>query len=71
MQVLELESLFLKPDCFRDDLAQLLRAVQAQEKQKLHLVRVLICRGVIRIAPGKKCYQLVFLVLHAHVGCYL
>ncbi|XP_058226062.1 uncharacterized protein LOC131334815 [Rhododendron vialii] len=36
-QVLELESLFLRPDCFRDDLARLLKAVQAQEKQKLHL----------------------------------
>ncbi|KAI8546047.1 hypothetical protein RHMOL_Rhmol07G0085500 [Rhododendron molle] len=36
-QVLELESLFLRPDCFRDDLAHLLKAVQAQEKQKLHL----------------------------------
>lgn len=37
-QVLELESLFLSPDCFRDDLAHLLRAVQAQEKSKLQLV---------------------------------
>lgn len=36
-QVLELESLFLSPDCFRDDLAHLLRAVQAQEKSKLQL----------------------------------
>ncbi|XP_057979761.1 uncharacterized protein LOC131165749 [Malania oleifera] len=36
-QVLEMESLFLKPDCCRDDLAHLLRAVQAQEKEKLHL----------------------------------
>ncbi|PSS17335.1 Myosin-11 like [Actinidia chinensis var. chinensis] len=36
-QVLELESLFLSPDCFRDDLAHLLRAIQAQEKQKLQL----------------------------------
>ncbi|KAE8009667.1 hypothetical protein FH972_006091 [Carpinus fangiana] len=39
-QVLEMESLFLSPDYpdySRVDLAQLLRAVQAQEKQKLHL----------------------------------
>ncbi|KAE8009284.1 hypothetical protein FH972_005731 [Carpinus fangiana] len=36
-QVLEMESLFLSPDYSRIDLAQLLRAVQAQEKQKLHL----------------------------------
>ncbi|KAH7856624.1 hypothetical protein Vadar_003646 [Vaccinium darrowii] len=36
-KVLELESLFLNPDCFRDDLAHLLRAVQAQEKSKLQL----------------------------------
>ncbi|KAH7851254.1 hypothetical protein Vadar_009093 [Vaccinium darrowii] len=37
VQVLELESLFLNRDCFRDDLAHLLRAVQAQEKSKLQL----------------------------------
>ncbi|GFY96056.1 hypothetical protein Acr_11g0003620 [Actinidia rufa] len=37
VQVLEMESLFLSPDCFRDDLAHLLRAIQAQEKQKLQL----------------------------------
>lgn len=36
-QVREMESQFLKPDCFRDDLAQLLRAIQELEKQKLHL----------------------------------
>ncbi|XWS65406.1 hypothetical protein CRYUN_Cryun05aG0110000 [Craigia yunnanensis] len=36
-QVLEIESLFLNPDYCRVDLAQLLRAVQIQEKQKLHL----------------------------------
>ncbi|KAK9265485.1 hypothetical protein L1049_025248 [Liquidambar formosana] len=36
-QVLEMESLFLNPDYHRDDLARLLRDVQAQEKQKLHL----------------------------------
>ncbi|XWS65407.1 hypothetical protein CRYUN_Cryun05aG0110000 [Craigia yunnanensis] len=35
--VLEIESLFLNPDYCRVDLAQLLRAVQIQEKQKLHL----------------------------------
>ncbi|XP_058079756.1 uncharacterized protein LOC131227956 [Magnolia sinica] len=36
-QVLEMESLLLNPDFCRDDLAGLLKAVQAQEKQKLHL----------------------------------
>ncbi|KAK6228504.1 hypothetical protein SCA6_000844 [Theobroma cacao] len=36
-QVLEMESLFLSPDYCRVDLAQLLRSVQTQEKQKLHL----------------------------------
>ncbi|XP_038978071.1 uncharacterized protein LOC120108519 [Phoenix dactylifera] len=36
-QVLEMESLLLMPDLCRDDLAGLLRDVQAQEKQKLHL----------------------------------
>ncbi|GMY23546.1 DNA gyrase subunit A [Fagus crenata] len=36
-QVLEMESLFMNPDYGRTDLAQLLRAVQEQEKQKLHL----------------------------------
>ncbi|KAJ9159669.1 hypothetical protein P3X46_025155 [Hevea brasiliensis] len=36
-QVLEMEFLFLSPDYGRVDLAQLLRAVQTQEKQKLHL----------------------------------
>ncbi|XVE68495.1 hypothetical protein DITRI_Ditri09bG0072500 [Diplodiscus trichospermus] len=36
-QVLEMESLFLNPDYCRVDLAQLLRSVQTQEKQKLHL----------------------------------
>ncbi|KAM7264964.1 hypothetical protein ACFE04_002647 [Oxalis oulophora] len=36
-EVLEIESLFMNPDCGRVDLAQLLRAVQTQEKQKLHL----------------------------------
>ncbi|XP_022746157.1 uncharacterized protein LOC111296232 isoform X2 [Durio zibethinus] len=36
-QVLEMESLFLNPDYGRVDLAQLLRAVQTHEKQKLHL----------------------------------
>ncbi|KAF8403480.1 hypothetical protein HHK36_011584 [Tetracentron sinense] len=36
-QVLEMESFFLNPDFCRDDLAHLLRAIQAQEKQKLHL----------------------------------
>ncbi|KAK8575652.1 hypothetical protein V6N13_033097 [Hibiscus sabdariffa] len=36
-QVLEMESLFLNPDYCRVDLAELLRAVQIQEKQKLNL----------------------------------
>ncbi|XP_015876287.1 uncharacterized protein LOC107412953 [Ziziphus jujuba] len=36
-QVLEMEALFKKPDYSRLDLAQLLRAVQDQEKQKLNL----------------------------------
>ncbi|TYG65908.1 hypothetical protein ES288_D06G224400v1 [Gossypium darwinii] len=36
-QVLEMESLFLNPDYCRVDLAELLRAIQTQEKQKLHL----------------------------------
>ncbi|KAK4593584.1 hypothetical protein RGQ29_017627 [Quercus rubra] len=36
-QVLEMESLFMNPDYCRIDLAQLLRAVQTQEKQKLQL----------------------------------
>ncbi|KAI4323669.1 hypothetical protein L6164_023256 [Bauhinia variegata] len=36
-QVLEMESLFMSPHYCRVDLAQLLRAVQNQEKQKLHL----------------------------------
>ena len=33
-----MESLFLNPDYCRVDLAKLLRSVQEQEKQKLHLV---------------------------------
>ncbi|CAK7325132.1 unnamed protein product [Dovyalis caffra] len=36
-QVIEMESLFLNPDYDRLDLANLLRAIQTQEKQKLHL----------------------------------
>ncbi|PKI43006.1 hypothetical protein CRG98_036584 [Punica granatum] len=36
-QVLEMESQFMNPDLCRVDLAQLLRAVQVQEKEKLHL----------------------------------
>ncbi|RYR32530.1 hypothetical protein Ahy_A10g047073 isoform B [Arachis hypogaea] len=39
-KVLEMESLFQSPDYQRLDLAQILRAVQDQEKQKLHLVCV-------------------------------
>ncbi|KNA10114.1 hypothetical protein SOVF_147440 [Spinacia oleracea] len=40
-QVREMESQFLKPDCFRDDLARLLRAVQELEKLKLHLTLIM------------------------------
>ncbi|XP_010491020.1 PREDICTED: uncharacterized protein LOC104768688 [Camelina sativa] len=36
-QVREMESLFLKPEFGRADLAQLLLDIQSQEKQKLHL----------------------------------
>ncbi|KAI3926864.1 hypothetical protein MKX01_032779 [Papaver californicum] len=36
-QVLKLEALFLNAGCCRDDLASLLRSVQAHEKQKLQL----------------------------------
>nr|GEV87704.1 hypothetical protein [Tanacetum cinerariifolium] len=36
-QVLALESIFLSPNYCRNDLASLLRSVQVQEKQKLHL----------------------------------
>ncbi|RWR74879.1 hypothetical protein CKAN_00323200 [Cinnamomum micranthum f. kanehirae] len=36
-QVLEMESRLMNPYFCRDDLANLLKAVQAQEKQKLHL----------------------------------
>ncbi|KAJ7982461.1 DNA repair REX1-B protein [Quillaja saponaria] len=36
-QVIEMESLFMHPDYCRVDLAKILRAVQTQEKQKLHL----------------------------------
>ncbi|GAB2287517.1 hypothetical protein Dimus_021892 [Dionaea muscipula] len=40
-QVRELESQFLKPYCFREDLACLLRAVQEQEKKKLQLTAMI------------------------------
>ncbi|KAL4578681.1 hypothetical protein LXL04_014810 [Taraxacum kok-saghyz] len=36
-QVLQLESIFLSPSYSRNDLASILRSVQVQEKQKLHL----------------------------------
>ncbi|KAJ6808848.1 uncharacterized protein M6B38_279420 [Iris pallida] len=36
-QVLEMESLLLDPDISRSDLAEILKSVQAQEKEKLHL----------------------------------
>ncbi|KAL8464384.1 hypothetical protein ACS0TY_034057 [Phlomoides rotata] len=32
-----MESLFVSPDCCREDLVSLLRSVQVQEKEKLHL----------------------------------
>lgn len=40
-KVREMESLFQSPDYSRIDLAQILRAVQEQEKQKLHLTATL------------------------------
>ncbi|KAL3516323.1 hypothetical protein ACH5RR_023225 [Cinchona calisaya] len=40
-QVLELESLFLSPDFFREDLARILGSVQTEEKQKLQLTATL------------------------------
>ncbi|XP_073144839.1 uncharacterized protein [Henckelia pumila] len=40
-QVLEIESLFISPDFCREDLAQLLRSVQAQEKEKLHSTAII------------------------------
>lgn len=47
-QVLEMESLLLMPDLCRVDLAELLKAVQVQEKQKLHLVTCsLTCRVLL------------------------
>ncbi|PON66871.1 DNA repair REX1-B protein [Parasponia andersonii] len=59
-QVLEMESLFLNPDCCRVDLAKLLRAVQEQEKQKLHLtatIQVLkkACRPSERLVSHANC----------------
>ncbi|KAG9458649.1 hypothetical protein H6P81_003157 [Aristolochia fimbriata] len=36
-EVLEMESLLMKPEFCRNDLAGILRSVQEQEKQKLHL----------------------------------
>ncbi|KAK4798312.1 hypothetical protein SAY86_030638 [Trapa natans] len=36
-QILEMESQFMNPELCRVDLAQILRAVQVQEKEKLHL----------------------------------
>lgn len=38
MKVLEMESVFASPAYSREDLAGLLRSVQVQEKEKLHLV---------------------------------
>ncbi|CAH1435884.1 unnamed protein product [Lactuca virosa] len=39
-QVLALESIFLSPSYSRNDLASIMRSVQVQEKQKLHLDRI-------------------------------
>ncbi|KAL3814717.1 hypothetical protein ACJIZ3_015985 [Penstemon smallii] len=36
-QVLEMESMFVSPECRRGDLAGLLKSIQAQEKEKLQL----------------------------------
>jgi DNA repair REX1-B len=41
-QVIDLESMLMLPDVCRADLANLLKAVQAQEKQKLHLVSCIL-----------------------------
>jgi hypothetical protein len=51
-----MESLFLSPDYSRVDLAQMLRAVQAQEKQKLHLVCLLYSLAIVlrNFCPIKK-----------------
>lgn len=59
-QVLEIESLFLNPDYCRSDLAELLRAVQNQEKQKLHLTATI---QVLKKA-GRPSEQLV-----SHTNC--
>ncbi|RDX80397.1 hypothetical protein CR513_39058 [Mucuna pruriens] len=49
LEVLEMESLFRSPDYCRVDLAQLLRAVQDQEKQKLHLYFIKVTRIVLSV----------------------
>ncbi|XP_021659372.1 uncharacterized protein LOC110649199 isoform X3 [Hevea brasiliensis] len=54
-QVLEMEFLFLSPDYGRVDLAQLLRAVQTQEKQKLHLVLKKAGRPSERLLSHENC----------------
>ncbi|KAL5994938.1 hypothetical protein ACLOJK_024995 [Asimina triloba] len=46
-QVLEMQSMLLNPDISRDDLAALLKAVQAQEKQKLHLNHLNVHHGCL------------------------
>ncbi|XP_068664219.1 uncharacterized protein [Aristolochia californica] len=46
-EVLEMETLLMKPEFCRDDLAGLLNSVQEQEKQKLHLTaRIQILKKV-------------------------
>ncbi|MBA0635383.1 hypothetical protein Godav_000111 [Gossypium davidsonii] len=54
-QVLEMESLFLNPDYCRVDLAELLRAIQTQEKQKLHLVLKKAGRPSERLMSHENC----------------
>ncbi|OWM87677.1 hypothetical protein CDL15_Pgr022790 [Punica granatum] len=54
-QVLEMESQFMNPDLCRVDLAQLLRAVQVQEKEKLHLVRP--CSFLLRLRIDVTTYK--------------
>ncbi|THU57962.1 hypothetical protein C4D60_Mb03t09120 [Musa balbisiana] len=58
-EVLEMESLLLMPDLSRGDLADLLKAVQAQEKQKLHLVPRLCHMGFTEYMSngGELAYQ--------------
>lgn len=49
LQVLEIEAALRTPSHGRPDLAAVLLAVQAQEKQKLQMVRFLLYRGELNI----------------------